>query len=90
MGVVYVIVGFGVIEIGIWALVRLWQQPTYLVGLVARTLPILLIIVVFLLFASEIWEVAHALPPWELPSFSCSFCSSPACSSGQRFVRSCA
>ena len=66
IGVVYVIVGFGVIEIGIWALVRLWQQLTYLVGLVARTLPILLIIVVFLLFASEIWEVAHALSPWEL------------------------
>ena len=66
IGVVYVIVGFGVIEIGIWALVRLWQQLTYLVGLVARTLPILLIIVVFLLFASEIWEVAHALSTVEL------------------------
>ena len=66
IGVVYVIVGFGMIEIGVWALVRLWQQLTYLVGLVARTLPILLIIVVFLLFTSEIWEVAHALSPEEL------------------------
>jgi hypothetical protein len=66
IGVVYVIVGFGVIEIGIWAVVRLWQQLTYLVGLVARTLPILLIIVVFLLFASELWQVAHAVSTEEL------------------------
>ena len=66
IGVVYVIVGFGVIEIGLWALDRLWQQLTYLVGLVARTLPILLIIVVFLLFESEIWQVAHALSAAEL------------------------
>jgi hypothetical protein len=66
IGVVYVIVGFGVIEIGLWALDRLWQQLTYLVGLVARTLPILLIIVGFLLFESEIWQVAHALSAAEL------------------------
>lgn len=66
IGVVYVIVGFGVIEIGLWALDRLWQQLTYLVGLVARTLPILLIIVVFLLFESAIWQVAHAVSGAEL------------------------
>ena len=29
--------------------------------LVARTLPLLLILVVFLLFAAELWQVAHAL-----------------------------
>jgi hypothetical protein len=66
IGIVYVIVGFGVIEIGLWALGRLWLQLTYLVGLVARTLPILLIIVVFLLFETAIWQVAHAMDWTEL------------------------
>ncbi len=66
IGVVYLIVGFGIVEIGRWAIERLWQQLTYLIGLVARTLPILLIIVVFLLFGSEIWQVAHALSAVEL------------------------
>jgi hypothetical protein len=66
IGVVYVIVGFGLIEIGMWALGRLWTQLTYLVGLVARTLPILLIIVVFLLFEPAIWQVAHAMDWTEL------------------------
>ena len=66
IGVVYLIVGFGVIEIGLWAIDRLWQQLTYLIGLVARTLPILLIIVIFTLFESAIWQVAHALSAGEL------------------------
>ena len=66
VGVIYAIVGFGLIEIGAWAFERLWEQVTHVVELVARTLPVLLILVVFLLFAAEIWEAAHAMSWLEL------------------------
>ena len=66
IGVIYVAVGFGVIEIVAWALRRLSEQLSAIIGLVARTLPVLLILVVFLLFAAEIWEVAAALSPTEM------------------------
>jgi hypothetical protein len=66
IGVIYVVIGFGLIEIGVWAFERLWLQLTHLVGLVARTLPVLVILVVFLLFGAEIWQVAHATSASEL------------------------
>jgi hypothetical protein len=66
LGVIYAIVGFGLIEIGAWAFERLWNQVTHIVELVARTLPVLLILVVFLLFAAEIWEAAHVMSWLEL------------------------
>ena len=66
LGVIYAIVGFGLVEIGAWAFERLWNQVTHIVELVARTLPILLILVVFLLFAAEIWEAAHVMSWLEL------------------------
>ncbi len=66
IGVIYVIIGFGLIEIGGWAIQRLWAQLTEIAALITRTLPLLLILVVFLLFAAEIWEVAHAMSAAEL------------------------
>ena len=66
VGVIYVIIGFGLIEIGAWAIERLWVQVTHTVELLARTLPVLLILVVFLLFATEMWEVAHTITWTEL------------------------
>jgi hypothetical protein len=66
VGLIYVIIGFGVIEIGAWAIERLWDQLTHIVELLARTLPVLLILVVFLLFAAEMWEAAHAMSWLEL------------------------
>jgi hypothetical protein len=66
IGVIYVVVGFGLLEIGAWAIERLWLQVTHIVELVARTLPLLLILVVFLLFAAEIWEAAHEMNGLEL------------------------
>ena len=66
LGVIYVITGFGLIEIGAWAIERLWLEITHIVELLARTLPVLLILVVFLLFAAEMWEAAHAMSWMEL------------------------
>ena len=66
IGVIYVVIGFGLIEIGKWAFERLWLQLIHIVELVARTLPLLVILVVFLLFGSEIWQVAHSMNWGEL------------------------
>jgi hypothetical protein len=66
VGAIYVVIGFGLAELTVWAVERLWVQVSHLVELVARTLPLLLILVVFLLFAAEIWEAAHAISALEL------------------------
>jgi len=66
IGIVYLIVVFGVVEVAAWTLGRLGSQVAGIIGLLATTLPILLILVAFLLFAAEIWEAAHALRPVEL------------------------
>lgn len=66
IGVIYAVIGFGLFEIGRWAFERLWLQLVHLVELVARTLPLLVILVVFLLFGAEIWQVAHAMNASEL------------------------
>ena len=61
IGVIYLVTGFGLLEIAFWALRHLRAQLSQISRLVAGTLPILLILVVFLLFASELWQAAHAL-----------------------------
>jgi hypothetical protein len=66
IGVIYVVIGFGLVEIGIWGVRRLAGEVLHIFGLLARTLPVLLILVLFLLFASEIWEAAHELTIVEL------------------------
>ena len=61
VGLIYLVFGFGLLEIGWWALGHLRAQLTQISTLLARTLPVLLILVVFLLFASELWQAAHTL-----------------------------
>lgn len=61
IGVIYVVTGFGLLEIVGWALRHLRAQLGQISTLVARTLPVLLILVVFLLFAFELWQAAHTL-----------------------------
>lgn len=61
VGVIYIVTGFGLLEIAGWALRHLRAQLGQITTLVARTLPVLLILVVFLLFASELWQAAHTL-----------------------------
>jgi hypothetical protein len=66
IGLIYVVIAFGLIEIALWALGRLREHVLHIVTLLARTLPVLLILVVFLLFSAEIWEAAHSLNGSEL------------------------
>jgi hypothetical protein len=66
IGVIYGVVGVGMVEIGLWSLGRLQGELFNIVGLLSRTLPVLLILVLFLLFAAEIWEAAHGLDVIEL------------------------
>ncbi|MDQ2673874.1 MAG: hypothetical protein M3Y40_04400, partial [Chloroflexota bacterium] len=66
IGVIYIAVGLGLIEIGVWSLGRLQGEVFRIVGLLSRTLPVLLILVLFLLFAAEIWEAARGLTGAEL------------------------
>jgi hypothetical protein len=61
VGVIYLVTGFGLLELAGWALGYLRAQLSQIVTLLSRTLPVLLILVVFLLFASELWQAAHTL-----------------------------
>ena len=63
IAVIFVVVAFGLVSIAIWALRWVVAQSSHVVRLVARTLPLLLILVAFLLFASEIWQAAHTIGP---------------------------
>jgi hypothetical protein len=56
--VIYAFVGFGLIWILGWSVGWLLSQLPHLVVLAARTLPIVLLLVIFLLFASELWQAA--------------------------------
>lgn len=66
IGIIYIVIGFGLLELALWALKQLRTQLVHIVSLLARTLPVLLILVVFLLFAVELWQVAHSLHLIEL------------------------
>lgn len=66
IGVIYVVIGFGLLDIVGWAFGQLRDQLVHIATLLSRTLPLLLILVVFLMFAAEIWEAAHAMHAGEL------------------------
>jgi hypothetical protein len=63
---IYIVIGFGLLDIAGWAFGQLRDQLVHIATLVSRTLPLLLILVVFLMFSAELWEAAHALHAWEL------------------------
>jgi hypothetical protein len=66
IGAIYIVIGFGLLDIAGWAADRLREQLVQIATLLSRTLPLLLILVVFLMFAAELWEAAHALSAAEL------------------------
>jgi hypothetical protein len=66
MAVIYIAIGLGLGEIAWWSVKRLREELARITGLLARTLPNLLILVLFLLFASELWEATHLITTVEL------------------------
>ena len=66
IGLIYIVIGFGLLDIAGWAFGLLRNQLVHIATLVSRTLPLLLILVVFLMFAAELWEAAHVLHGGEL------------------------
>lgn len=66
IAMIWVVIGLGLAEIAWWGLRRLESELLQIVGLLSTTLPVLLILVFFLLFAAEIWEAAHLLATVEL------------------------
>ena len=61
VGIIYLFAAFGLFELAIWAVQYLRAQLAQIATLMSRTMPVLLILVVFLLFASELWQAAHTL-----------------------------
>ena len=60
--VIYVGTSYAVLPLTRWAVRHLATQLTALLGLVARALPLLLLIVTFSFLGAEVWEMAAALP----------------------------
>ena len=63
LAVTYVVVGFGLIPMIGWAVGKLIEHLIVLVRLMARTLPVLLVLTVFMFINAEIWQVAYTVDP---------------------------
>lgn len=63
LGLVYVIVAYGLLP-ALWVgLVEIVDQIRAVTQLIARGLPILLVLTVFVFLNAEMWQVIHELPP---------------------------
>lgn len=58
LGVVSLIVGYGLVPLTRWALVKMVRQLSQLFDLTVRTLPFLLLFATFLFLTTELWQVA--------------------------------
>lgn len=63
LGITYIIVGYALLPMVRWATVKLFEHLRDLTRLVARTLPVLLVLTVFMFINAEIWQVAYAVEP---------------------------
>ncbi len=70
LAVVYVVVGFGLIPLTGWALSSLSTHLFALTRLLARTLPVVLVLTVFMFINAEVWQVA-LLAHWTAVSVAC-------------------
>jgi hypothetical protein len=61
LGLVYVVLSYGLVPLTRWAAARVFQQIGEVGGLLSRALPLLLVFVVFLFLTPEVWEVAGAM-----------------------------
>ena len=64
--IIYAVIGFGVVWILLWSVGWMTSQVAHLLALAARTLPLILILVIFLLFSSELWEAAVVADAFEI------------------------
>jgi hypothetical protein len=63
LGVTYFVVGFGILPMTKWAISMLLKHVLVLVRLTARTLPVLLVVTVFMFINAEIWQIASLIEP---------------------------
>ena len=63
LGVTYFVVGFGILPMTKWAIGMLLEHVLVLVRLTARTLPVLLVLTVFMFINAEIWQIASLIEP---------------------------
>jgi hypothetical protein len=61
--VVYLVTSYGVLPTMIWALRQLLTQFRSVGTLLARSLPLLLLVTMFMFFNAELWKVVDDLPP---------------------------
>ena len=61
LGLVYVVLSYGLVPLTRWAAARVFQQLGEVGGLLSRALPLLLVFVVFLFLTPEVWEVAGSM-----------------------------
>lgn len=64
---VYLVVGFGLLPMIRWSIGNMFHHVQAVFRLFARTLPVLLVLTVFMFINAEIWQVAHLVGP---PAFS--------------------
>lgn len=62
LGLTYVVVSFGLIPMGRWAVQQTVRQITDLVNVVMRTLPLLLLFTMFMFLNAELWDVVDEIP----------------------------
>jgi hypothetical protein len=65
LGLVYVVTSYGVIPLVRWAGDRVFHELGEVGGLLARALPLLLVVLVFLFLTPEVWQVAGPIS-WPL------------------------
>lgn len=61
LGVLYVVIAYGVVFMVVWALRRLGEQLATSAGLLARAIPLLLLFAVVLFVNTEMWQVFASL-----------------------------
>jgi hypothetical protein len=63
LALVYLVTSYGVLPTVVWALKQLVTQIRSVGTLLARSLPLLLLVTMFMFFNAELWKVVDDLPP---------------------------
>jgi hypothetical protein len=63
LGVVYLVVGFGLVPTTVWAARQTFRHLSQLLTLMGRALPFVLVFSAFLFLNAELWQVAHGFTP---------------------------